>query len=249
MPYANRYRTRKPRTLRRRTVRRVGRGTRRRRYARRRTANLALSKFGPAFSNACYKKLKFYDHYNESSGAATFFTRVFRGNSVYDPEYTGVGGAASGYANYARMFLKYRVLATKVRVVANNVESYNVMGCIFMCPLGQASIIAGTNSSLKNIITEALPNGFKKWCLLPGTSQSGNRMRKMQLYGTTRKVLGPGDDNDRCSDIAGNPTEQWAICTGFWDLTNSNTGIDTSWDIYITYYVKFYEASDYYYDA
>lgn len=223
----------------------MGGGSIRRRYRR---VGPHRTRFTSNIPTVCYRKLHFCDHYNESSGAATFLVRAFRGNSVYDPDYTGVGGTPSGLTNYARMYLRYKVLAAKIKVTVNDLETYNLMFFIFACPTDQAAVIAGTNSSLQNVITEGYPPRLRRWCIIPGTSQSGTRMRTKSLYCTTNQVLGRGHDNDREAAPNGNPVEGWVFGVGCRD-TASNTAIDYSLEVHVTYYVKFMQVNPYYYDA
>lgn len=42
--------------------------------------------------------------------------RVYRLNSIYDPDLTGIGSSAAGYAQYMTMFSAYRVHSVRVRL-------------------------------------------------------------------------------------------------------------------------------------
>lgn len=47
-----------------------------------------------------------------AAGAGAF--QSFRINSIFDPDYTGVGSSALGYTTYALLFARYRVLRVRV---------------------------------------------------------------------------------------------------------------------------------------
>lgn len=46
--------------------------------------------------------------------AGSVAANVFRFNSVYDPDFTGVGATAAGYGQASALYGRYRVLATKI---------------------------------------------------------------------------------------------------------------------------------------
>ncbi len=61
----------------------------------------------------------------EASAGAGAFTS-FRLNSIYDPDYTGVGISALGYSTYALLYSRYRVI--RCRIFLRAVASTGVAG-------------------------------------------------------------------------------------------------------------------------
>lgn len=53
------------------------------------------------------------------------FIYAFRANSIYDPDYTGTGGQPLGRDQWATLYSKYRVFASKIEVKACNIDSTN----------------------------------------------------------------------------------------------------------------------------
>jgi hypothetical protein len=88
------------------------------------------------------------------SAAATGLHHTYRLNSVYDPDFTGVGTTALGFTNLASMYALFRVL--RVRVIAR----------MFLTTDGAATVglIAGLNSVYTSSLAlwEGQPNATSK---------------------------------------------------------------------------------------
>jgi len=61
--------------------------------------------------------------YTLSPAAGAVAAQVFRWNSVYDPDFTGVGTSVRGYTQMAALYGRYRVLGAKATVGFVNISN------------------------------------------------------------------------------------------------------------------------------
>ncbi len=64
--------------------------------------------------------------------AGAVSANVFRWNSVYDPDYTGVGSTALGYTQTSALYGRYRVLASKMTVEFVNTSAATPLTCFIV---------------------------------------------------------------------------------------------------------------------
>lgn len=67
---------------------------------------------GPSAQRRVFCFEQVYGLTEAAAGAGAF--NSFRINSIFDPDYTGVGSSALGYSTYAYLYGRYRVLSTRV---------------------------------------------------------------------------------------------------------------------------------------
>jgi hypothetical protein len=65
-----------------------------------------------------------------AAGAAS--ANVFRWNSVYDPDYTGVGASAVAYGQLSALYNRYRVLGAKMTVTFVNTSTTTPLTCFIV---------------------------------------------------------------------------------------------------------------------
>lgn len=117
-----------------------------------------------AFPVALRTKLRYFFTFNNGTGAALAYAEyAFRSNSLFDPDYTGIGSQPAGFAALATLYGKYRVLSADVTcTIANDAG-------------GTTSVVfwqRDTTSSYANLTT-AVQQGFAKTALL--SDQSGGK--------------------------------------------------------------------------
>ncbi len=67
---------------------------------------------------------------NPAAGAAV--ANVFRWNSIYDPDFTGVGVSAYAYGTLSALYGKYRVLSARATVEFVNVSTTTPLTCFIV---------------------------------------------------------------------------------------------------------------------
>ncbi len=158
---------------------------------------------------------------------------VFRGNSVFNPDFTGAGGIhPQGYLEWSNFYNEYRVYASKLE--ANFTNNTQLMGCA-------VSLIPSISSGGAASYQASLTTPYVKTKML-GTAL-GNNIGTLSNYITSRKVFGrPVKNEDNFAAISGqtggNPLNLW-----FWVLEfkspDSASGIDLQIQAVLTYWVEF----------
>lgn len=182
-------------------------------------------------------KFKYQDScFNMSTGAVGNYANsyVFRGNSVYDPDYTGLGVQPYGYDQMSAIYNRYYVYASKIKVYPHFVGMDTPNSCRsvrwIVFPWCTAS---PTYTEFEDLTSQMRP--YKALTMNDPSDQKQN----MTLYQSSKKMfrLGTPDEVDAGSTIVSNPSQVW-----YWiirsDTTNTNTAVFLNMDIKITYYCK-----------
>jgi len=176
------------------------------------------------------------------TGVTTY--NEFRGNSCYDPDFTGAGsqpryydtfcGLTGGTAPYSR----YLVYASRIRVTfypntGLSIGSY--LGTVFIQP------VIGTTGVQATSMTDIMEMPYIKSRECMGGNVNPNQPFTMTHYMTTKKMWGckdVEDDDDYQAEYSNNPANQWRWVVGI--CNNIAGGIFAGYiKTEIKYYVKF----------
>jgi len=91
-------------------------GTRKQRKGRNRGGMVGVSKAPTAFPSMHTCTMRYNAVVALAPAAGSVATNVFRLNSVFDPDYTGVGATVAGYTSLAALYGKYRVLGFSMKI-------------------------------------------------------------------------------------------------------------------------------------
>lgn len=166
--------------------------------------------------------------------ASAAANRVFRGNSVFDPDLTGAGHQPVGYDQWAQFYDKYQVLASKIIVKARHTSSVNQMTMLSVQPK-----LEQTNElDYLDIVGDA----YAKSCLMP--TDSAGYYKTLTNYMSTKKMWGKKSisDEDFCAETGLNPINQWYWIVNIDDVLSSGNQ-DSEMYVEIHYYVKFYSRA------
>lgn len=217
-PYARRYRPR-------RNFRRKPRRFRRKRFAR----NTTIIRAPSAYPDRLYVKLKYSDHANLVSSTSAAY-HVFRGNGIFDPDFTGTGHQPYGRDQWMAMYTQNCVLASKIQVRA--------------MPYSNQSVVA-----LRPSVTTTAPSDINEIlerprCQYKMLNAAGGDYFPFKSFMKTKTILGPAKplQDDEFWSTSSNPTKQWYWIIGAQhpDLT---TGVTTQVYVMITYYVCFFSRT------
>lgn len=158
---------------------------------------------GIAFSNAQLVKLRYVAHFSLDPGVNTAVAHVFRANSLFDPDQTGVGHQPYGFDTWATMYNHYTVLGSKITVHFNS-DTGNVANQ-YVCGLQLKDSNTVDMTDAQGIIEQGETNW--KFAANSGTgSKSHTIVRKTfspRKFFQTRDV----EDDIYRGSITGNPTE------------------------------------------
>lgn len=152
---------------------------------------------------------------------------VYRLNSVFDPDFTGVGGQPEGFDQLKALYGRYRVMACKAEVSAASLTSGNA-GVIAMAPSENAAL-STTAEQLGGLRNSAIAE-----------YSFGGGIAKMKKTWHIGPLLGMSDASCLASSntdapIGGNPAFQQLLYIQFRD--SSATG-SVQLSARLTYYVR-----------
>ena len=75
-----------------------------------------LSAPGTPFPTRCKAQLKYTSYANVDIGVGSTGVQLVRCNSLYDPDFTGVGGQPRGFDQYAALYDQYTVINARIKV-------------------------------------------------------------------------------------------------------------------------------------
>lgn len=238
MPYST-YRKRRYPSFRRRKVY----GSRRTKYYKssygRKRVTFKKRRIPNVQPGAMSAKLHYYDHFDFASGIADFAVRTFRLNSIFDPDYTGVGGNPSGYLEYAALYNKYRVMGCKIliRFEANPSMPSSLVG--FRIRWNESA--PGSGVAVQQTLTEL--NNQTRYKYLPATGATVNTSQAVQwcsMYVSMRKMYGPGyKDEDFESLFGQNPYQPCFLDVMICGVAGTENSLSCKYDVRLTYYCKF----------
>lgn len=233
-----------------------GGGFRRRRYGKVRRNRNHLSKTvirtRNAYKDTTFVKLRYAAVLTFSAGNVIeplgISEYVFRGNSIYDPDFTGVGGQPYGFDQWTDIYSVYRVYGSKITVedvpyVSGNDYSSGASDSVHQLTLYPSLTSTVTNTNYGGIQYQQLsmiPYAKNKTIV---TNSSHRKDRTISYYMPTGKLEGvPSNvvsaDNEYQAGAAANPLNQW-----YWHLVASPLINNQAYYCYvkvnITYYVKF----------
>lgn len=205
----------------------------RKRYHSRINRSLTTRMKGQGLSDSMFVKLTYCDDVAITGGVLAYMSYIYRGNSLYDPDLTGVGHQPLYFDQYINLYARYRVLGSKIQI---DVINSNGGSALFYVVEPNTDI-----SSITDIATlyEQARSGAPK--IVPIAQRVASRMKK---YASTRKIMGLVKSQVFDDDFAGtsgsNPIQLW-----YWNLLFASTDQTTvpsgRFIIKITYFCQFYD--------
>lgn len=198
--------------------------------------------------------LRYVENLSFDGGASSSAVNVFRANSIFDPNYTGVGHQPMYRDNYAAIYEDYRVNYATITMVALNTHVVNTT---------TPELAAGTNTGANQfytaneracrmfIIRDKDPSDYNTeldtlmeegnsnfvWKYCPQTTSG--RMPTLRLGCWPDRLLGLSKRDDTLrSSMSGNPVSPAYFICGVTDLGSGNPD-SMSFQFIITYNVTF----------
>lgn len=175
-----------------------------------------------------------YNRY-QSLNSASPQINVYRGNSVFDPDFSGIGAQPMGHDQWSTFYRRYRVIAAAIKVeFSSQVNSTTgIQGCI--CALNSS---LATSNPVEML--EAAKSVKSKVVSDPSDARG-----TMSYYITTAEMAGlPADgylyERDLSAAISSNPVEGWFYHVGFFDASGGLNTVNVHSQTEITYYVEYY---------
>jgi hypothetical protein len=169
-----------------------------------------------------------------NTGSQPYQDQIFRGNSIYDPDYSGAGGQPLGRDEWSNFYQNYRVHSSRISVSFASVSGGATQQDV--------AVVPNTDTSTYNTISRVFETPYETHGALTGVSAKGeitlrNRMTTARIFGVTDTAV-EVDDQFRAAAGA-NPTNSW-----YWHVFTSDRGGSEA-NVYITvkinYFVEFYK--------
>lgn len=143
-------------------------------------------------------KLKYSSYSTLASASGVVAGQVLRGNSLYDPDYTGAGGQPRGFDQIMPLYDHYVVLSSKVMIQITNTGSQPIT----------AVLALRDNPTVATTL-----RGYTEFssCQHRSVGHTGNNTITLTQKGSVRKFLGrsnPLSDPELKGEINTNPIEE-----------------------------------------
>lgn len=161
------------------------------------------------------------------------YLNVWAGGSVFDPDVTGAGVQPYWHDQITAPYRRYQVYASKISVYphCSDLTATNTIVRCYIIPYHTTSMAADTDPSDLGAMRLAAQKNFV----------GNQKLKKISNYASTRMVLGSNaKDNDCSANVGASPTTQFYWHVVFDDIA-SGSDVILTYDIKITYYVKFFE--------
>jgi hypothetical protein len=173
-----------------------------------------------------------YEDTESITSTNNYASYVYRGNSVYDPDYSGVGHQPTGFDNLATLYSRYRVLSSDITISAlNNIGTTPAVAVI----VPNTEILTYTNA---NEFKESLR--ARKTTTIPvagyGTRTVRHRCSSGAVLGLNRTEA---YNEGTASEVTTNPVHLW-----YWNVVAVNmlsVGVNLTIDVRIKYRVEFFD--------
>lgn len=165
------------------------------------------------------------------SGVAQQYT--YRGNSLFDPDFTSTGHQPMYYDQYISVYEKYRVYGSSIKITVVNIGTTTDSPCeVVIAPT--SSVPTFTSSSMAKEVARATYTG-----LLPAGQFRTGRASNDITTATILGLRGPQIyDLDYAAIFSANPTQLW-----YWALYLYPTigSLDLVMTVTITYDCEFFD--------
>lgn len=168
-------------------------------------------------------------------GLAIVQDYVYRGNSAFDPNFTGVGAQPLGFDQWSAFYKRYRVIASRIDVHFGADAAVNFVS-------GVVPLTSSAGLTIAEQLTEA---AFAKTKALG--NDTGLNANTISSYMPTATIRGmPVDGVRYAQDLSSltstNPVQEW-----FWHVFVYAQDGSLTWksdiSVKITYYIEFYDRT------
>lgn len=155
----------------------------------------------PGFTDSMYVKLKYAEEVRIYDAASPSMVYSWRGNSLFDPNYTGTGHQPMYFDQYSLVYEKYRVTGCQITVSSMNYATQTALMVL------QSGTDAYIGTDLPTLLEQSRSHKSR---LLP---VSGRFPSTIKAYCSTRKACGltsaQSNDQDFSAATTASPAQLW----------------------------------------
>lgn len=190
-----------------------------------------------------FMKFSYTDNIQVVSSTGVPQITYYAGNSLFDPDITGVGHQPLGYDQWSAFYSKYCVYGSKISVTVLNASGTTAGTQNVECVL--LPISSNVSTSVISAMTDIEEMYEYPYCSMrAGNIVGGAPNLRLKGYMSTAKIDGVPKlkipiDNAYSALIAANPANLWRWVIGLQSSDESDT-VTTRLLIKVTYYAKMY---------
>lgn len=182
-------------------------------------------------------KLKYMQRIVLSSSSGIQASQVFRGNSLFDPDFTGSGAQPVGFDQWATFYNNYRVRGAKINIqfatAGTTAGSQTWDLCCY--PSLSTTVTAQDSSHVQPLAKWKLGN------LGSNTKFISSYVSTAKMFGTNKRSIAINDSYGAA--IGSNPTNAWFFIICSQPADQSTSGSCFAY-VTITYYTEFYDKQN-----
>lgn len=164
----------------------------------------------------------------------------FSGNSLFDPDVTGVGHQPYGFDQLASLYNSYRVFGSSIRVTFSVTSTSSSQGTLV------TYVLPNPDNNVPVSILPAQEASRSRW-RMTGTAFANSGMQRIKHYQSTRSIYGlsamKAADADYSADVTANPAKMWYWNVGCGPLDESSDHFCEA-VVQVTYYCVFYRRKE-----
>lgn len=169
------------------------------------------------------------------AGAVSFNAYIYRGNSIFDPNFTGVGHQPLGHDQWQAFYRRYRVIGSRVDIkfLASSAAAENLVG--MLVPLNTSTVLSNAEDYMEA--------AYSKNCNIGQSTSNG--VGELSMYMAVNKIRGGPHNLVRYEEDYGalfgaNPSKEF-----FWHIVVRAVDGSLTWTcdyaVDVTYYVEMFD--------
>ena len=181
------------------------------------------------FPNSIITKLRYCTTYQITAAAGAMAVNVFLANSIFDPDYTGVGHQPLWRDSFASIYNHYVVLGSKINVTYGSDSNANhLIGIVGDDDISSSST-ADTRCELNNSVSQLMG-----WASSAPPPTLTSTFEPLMAFGVDAK-----DDGASATNNGSSPAQVW--CYHVWAQPQTTSTVVYTFKVEIEYTVKFTE--------
>lgn len=162
---------------------------------------------------------------------------TFRGNSVFDPDYTSTGHQPRYYDQWSAFYQKYKVISSKIHCSVSNFQATAGVIAVVVPHTDILTLTTYYNAAEMPLMkrTEQIPISTRQGGISTVHSSASTR----QICGLSEAQLA---SEDYSALTGANPLSIWYWNIGFFGANGTNVSV--SFDVDLEYQILFYERYD-----
>jgi len=182
-------------------------------------------------------KLNYTEFKTLEATSTNWVTQNYRGNGMYDPDYTNVGHQPLGFDQWTQFYNKYRVYASKIVVTFLSRSNTTLESNIMLSVIPSIPFLTTTYEP-----RELVESPYSRYRLL-GTANAVQGNTVIKSYMSTKKLFGESelDDVGYTAFMTADPVNQWSWNIGIQNMQGEVDFPGATIMVKITYYAELFE--------